>query len=434
MSTYIYGMVNITIYIIMCSMFGEVLLGEKLHRQKNQYILYMVGWILIEYLFSVAFDRYVLIKIGMGLLLNTIALTVIYQRHVLQTAGVAVLYQAIGIMIEYLVYRAVGNLIPSINIKESTSSFTGYLIGTLSQVLLILFVIWFHNRYGQDREDGLTEQEWIEFMVFPVFSLLTILAMIVNFEDGLTQGQKNTVFFVVFGMALMNIFVFYLIISIVRRRLERKQEEILLEHAQQTKRMYLQEKKRYDELQHQRHEYKNRLLVIRSLLEKGDYERVIRYTDDYCIKSGNEEWFDTNHSVVNAIINSKYREAVERHILLTVRFNDLSGIFMKDEDMISVLSNLLDNAIEAASKSKKDRPQIRVKFEMDDGNMILVVENDWNQILYEREGKILSSKQDRKIHGYGLDNVKRIVRKYGGIYMLDKEGERFRVVINIPAR
>ena len=49
-------------------------------------------------------------------------------------------------------------------------------------------------------------------------------------------------------------FVFYLILSIVHKRGEKKQEELLLEHARQTQQLYYQEQKKYEELQRQRHE------------------------------------------------------------------------------------------------------------------------------------------------------------------------------------
>ena len=63
---------------------------------------------------------------------------------------------------------------------------------------------------------------------------------------------------------------------------------------------------------------------------------------------------------------------------MVVRFNDLSEISMKDADIISILSNLLDNAIEAAGKSQMEKPQIKVKFVIEHGKMILSVLNDWD--------------------------------------------------------
>lgn len=205
-----------------------------------------------------------------------------------------------------------------------------------------------------------------------------------------------------------------------------------MEHARQTQQLYYQEQKKYEELQRQRHEYRNQMLVIQSLLNNKEYDRIVAYARDYCESEETEEWFDTNHPVVNTVLNLKYKIAKENKILMVVRFNDLSEISMKDADIISILSNLLDNAIEAAGKSQMEKPQIKVKFVIEHGKMILSVLNDWDHQYREENGKFLSLKADAKSHGYGLENVKRIVKKYKGIYMVNKEGRKFQVIVNIP--
>ena len=432
MSAYIYGLVNTIIYVVLCSLFSSVLLRENHGQWDIKFQKRIAIWMVSAYVVSAVFDRYVLLKMGLIMLLNVIMIKWIYQAQIKRIIGTVILYQTIGTLMEYMVYSIMRNIVAGLNIADSISGFTGNLIGTFSQVLLLLFVIWIRSRYGQGIDDEMTEQEWIEFIVFPVFSAITILAFITNFEGRLTQGQENTIFFVVFGLVLMNIFVFYLILSIVHKRGEKKQEELLLEHARQTQQLYYQEQKKYEELQRHRHEYRNQMLVIQSLLNNKEYDRIVAYARDYCESEETEEWFDTNHPVVNTVLNLKYKIAKENKILMVVRFNDLSEISMKDADIISILSNLLDNAIEAAGKSQMEKPQIKVKFVIEHGKMILSVLNDWDHQYREENGKFLSLKADAKSHGYGLENVKRIVKKYKGIYMVNKEGRKFQVIVNIP--
>ena len=63
------------------------------------------------------------------------------------------------------------------------------------------------------------------------------------------------------------------------------------------------------------------------------------------------EVIDVNNTVLNVVLNQKYRLAKSKDIALYFQVNDLSGLWMKDAgcDVIS-LSNLLDNAIEACEK------------------------------------------------------------------------------------
>ena len=54
-----------------------------------------------------------------------------------------------------------------------------------------------------------------------------------------------------------------------------------------------------------------------------------------------------NHVIVNAILNTKYQESEDKGIVFVVKINDLSHAKIQDEDMVIILSNLLNNAIEA---------------------------------------------------------------------------------------
>lgn len=59
---------------------------------------------------------------------------------------------------------------------------------------------------------------------------------------------------------------------------------------------------------------------------------------------------DTNNVIVNTILNEKYNEMMDKGIIFVFRINDLSSIKIEDEDLVVILSNLLDNAIEACQK------------------------------------------------------------------------------------
>ena len=419
------------IYVIMCNLFSSVLVGKRFYGNAK-YVICILLWMSMEFLVSAVFDHYVILKMLIVVFLDIIFLKLLYQFTITKSIGTACLYQAICVLADYLVFVLVKKIVNGIELTGSTETVTGYLMGTLSQLLVILFVVWFKNCFCIEKEHIMTQNEWIKFMTVPIFSMITILALIVNFEGKMTDGQENTVLFVVFGLALMNIFVFHLILDVVRREKKSKQEAMLLEHAEQTERLYLQEKKRLEELQRQKHEYKNQMLVIHELLQEEEYDRISGYIQEFSEEAEQINRFDTNHPIVNAILNLKYMDALNRKILMIVRFNDLSEIPLKDNDIISIFANLLDNAIEASEKCVGRQSLVKVKFVVENGRMVLAVSNVWNGNLVYRNGKIISSKLDGKLHGFGIENIKRIVEKYDGIYTMNDREEEFRFVVSIP--
>lgn len=66
---------------------------------------------------------------------------------------------------------------------------------------------------------------------------------------------------------------------------------------------------------------------------------------------------------------------------------------LKDADIITVLSNLLDNAIEASEKCEKETPLIKVKLTVENGKLLLAVNNVWNGEIKLRDGKLVSTKK-----------------------------------------
>lgn len=57
--------------------------------------------------------------------------------------------------------------------------------------------------------------------------------------------------------------------------------------------------------------------------------------------------------IINAILNTKYQEAISKNIVFVFKVNDLSKIVIKDEDLVVILANLLNNAIEACENVRK---------------------------------------------------------------------------------
>lgn len=96
------------------------------------------------------------------------------------------------------------------------------------------------------------------------------------------------------------------------------------------------------------------MTAIYALAKEKDDEQIRKITQNYLELQGDAEYyFDTNHAVVNVILNERYYLALEKGIVLSYKFNDLSQIPLNEVDISILLSNLIDNAIEAAEKLKK---------------------------------------------------------------------------------
>lgn len=86
-----------------------------------------------------------------------------------------------------------------------------------------------------------------------------------------------------------------------------------------------------------------------------------------------------------------------------------------DVDLITMLGNLLDNAILAASKKEKDTSVIVRIFMQKEGKLCVIkVVNDFVEKIQEDRGRLISTKKEAGIHGIGLASVSKIAEQNNG--------------------
>ena len=258
--------------------------------------------------------------------------------------------------------------------------------------------------------------------------MLAIIAMLINFDGLNNTRQINTLICLAFGMLILNIFVFYLLWDAIQREVKIRKEQLSIERAKSQTVMYRQISENFDQQKKREHEYKNEMMIISSLLNQNEMEKLHimlnKYNDEIAHRI---DAIDTNHVIINAILNTKHQEAREKGIVFVLKVNDLSGLNMEDQDIVVILSNMLNNAIEACERCT-GKKVIRVKTIKENGTIIFSVINTFEKIPHYVDGKYRTTKKE-PFHGMGIENVKDIVSKYGGTCAIRYDKEQFYFVV-----
>ena len=110
----------------------------------------------------------------------------------------------------------------------------------------------------------------------------------------------------------------------------------------------------YDHFEEQKrflHDYKNQLYCIQGLLDGGQTKEAVEYISKLTGNlNTNTTVINTNNLIINVILNQKYQSALRKEIAMTFVINDLSRLTIAKDDLVILLTNLLDNAIEACEK------------------------------------------------------------------------------------
>ncbi len=174
-------------------------------------------------------------------------------------------------------------------------------------------------------------------------------------------------------------------------------------------------------------------MCLKNMADNNDIDNLKKYLGEI-IKSGtvSENVIDTHNVIINAILNTKYYEAASKDIVMVMKLNDLSHVILQNDDLVVLLSNLLNNAIEATEKCD-EKKIIYIKMEQEEDGLILSVKNPYNHVNMKKGDEYVSSK-DNSLgnHGIGLKNIKKVVEKYNGVFAIQDKANLFNVAITIP--
>ena len=277
------------------------------------------------------------------------------------------------------------------------------------------------------------ENEWVIFFGMSFFSILILLAIAKNAEFVTNQKLEQLFWILAIGLVWMNITMFYFIQNLGKRGYLLKEKALL--EADKKNQLHLYETIQ-NQMQEQRkisHEYKNQLMCIQALCVTKKYDELIKYLEQISEAVLHDlDYIDTNHVLANAVINVKYQEAMKNNILFICKINDLSGLTIDSTELVVLLSNLLNNAIEACKKCSGIR-KLTLKCVYEQGDFILSVKNSYDGTLKLVGGTLYTTKKSNwEGHGIGLKNVIKIVEKNKGNYAMDYTDTEFNISIVIP--
>lgn len=294
--------------------------------------------------------------------------------------------------------------------------------------ILLFLMLGFSCRF-KGRINIFDKENGIYFGIFPVFSIIILMIMAVWGEN---EADYSIRYIFIMGFGIASILIFYFICSTLIKDARMQSLQVENELVRNQMSMYRSMEQGYRRQQKYMHDYKNQLNCIQGLLEKGQVKESLNYIGE--LTGGirkNTDYVDTNHVIVNVILNQKYQYALENGITMVINVNDLSRLVMRKEDLVILLSNLLDNAIEACKNIAADKI-IQLKMVIEEESLILSVRNPMNMPIKVEGKRILSSKKDRQNHGIGLLNIENVVRKNHGTSSIKCEDGYFSFSAMIP--
>ena len=347
-----------------------------------------------------------------------------WQKRILATLMSIIMLAVMDTTVMYL-----WSALLRISIDEFTQREYAYITAGVVSKLSSLLISWLVFRCLSKTSEQQLQIRWLLLiLLFPAISLVVLMILVTNYRYESDMSLKALGVTVI--IALANIGTMYMITIVEKSEKEAQRVALLSQQMNIQTQSFLDLEKSYRSQRAISHDYISHLNALRVLLDERQYEIADHYIRELQKQHTTRVFVVNAHNpVVDAVLNQKYQVAKEHEIDMLIKINDLSAIKIPTESIVVVLSNLLDNAIEACGCFSGDKViQFSLIFE---DKLILSIRNTTNPVFIVN-GVPKTTKPDKKNHGYGLQNVERILDDLKAEHVWHYQNNWFSFVAEIP--
>lgn len=233
--------------------------------------------------------------------------------------------------------------------------------------------------------------------------IIIFIMMSVSFVYGNSVGNQSILIYMLFTLVLF-VFILYLLYHYSITLKENEQLNLINQSKELTAQYTKKFEQEHEQVKKIRHDMKNQLYVLSKLQKDKRYSEVEHMLSTLTHELESNRASISGNIYVDAIFRQKQEE------FKNIRF-DLSVILSQDfsmgeTDLISLLSNIIDNACEELIRINKNEFCLSIK-----ANKTTLQIHEVNDCRTNLE---LKTDKNEKYHGYGLKIIKEIVDKYDG--------------------
>lgn len=274
-------------------------------------------------------------------------------------------------------------------------------------VLAVLKILKYRFSYS------LTIKKAFTLLLIPlsttIISLLHINLFVIFPKQSNTLLYSSLVSYIV--LVLSNIIVFHLIDNSYKESEREKKLTAVTELLHAQSEQYEQMQQHNHRVMKMRHDQKNFILGLLSLLESGDAaaaEALLKRELDM-LKKPDE--YDFNN-IVSAVVKTKSDWASSHGVAIDFKYSELHKIQISAVDIAIILGNALDNAIESTQKTEGVDKTIRLIVKINQDLIVIIIKNPTKEPV--NTANLISTKRNNGSRGFGIAGIEELTKKYEG--------------------
>ncbi|MBP3886545.1 MAG: GHKL domain-containing protein [Cellulosilyticum sp.] len=431
---YILCIIEIMMLHIFCSR-----LLEKKYAQKRLVVVRVLGCSLLVF-----FKEYLIANFGIGII-YTFSVILIYAN--LQFKGEwkqKIAYVSIFFLCLFLcdivcteVFCIIDGEVNILQFKEM--NMLRYTIAMISKLVCFGMAVCLSSKdiIFTRKKEHIPQLSMSLLIVTTIISKMGIYGLYLISGYTINGGQEQKINFVVCVISL-SIFlvdvIVYWAIHIINMNVQKEKEYQLIQYQNELLIRSTEESQAVEnEWQRIRHDFNNHISCIDMLLQMNHVEKARHYIQRLTkLSELQTSDIGVGHTVADAIINQKMIKAKQYNIEMTVQGEFPTQFKIEDMDLCALLSNSLDNAIEATTKVEESNKQsIKLVVGEKVGNVYITVSNAVEANI-PPDSMLKTTKNNNKRHGIGMRSMKLVLEKYNGYLNWSCADRIFTLTMVIP--
>lgn len=247
-----------------------------------------------------------------------------------------------------------------------------------------------------------------------VFSAGTVLYYYDSRKPSISM-YLNAVFLLV-----ISIWIYHLREFVYQRVAEKKELQALQFQIERTRKDYEAIAAHMKEIRMMRHEIGHHIAALQILNGQGESGRLAKYLDTIAEQVSQSTALYSENLLVNCILSDRAGRAKEARIPIETDIGVPASLPIADPDLCSLLTNLLDNAIESNLRLDAESRWLRIQIRLKGNFLVIACAN----ACAPAPGMPLRSSKEGD-HGYGIAIMRSIAKKYESTLEMERQARSF---------
>lgn len=418
--------------------FFLLFLGGKFSTRKN--IILLSIFIALNFAFLTYFTynqpNIVMLDMFIGIILYEIYCITCLKGELAIKLILPFIVSLINTIISYgFVYSS--SIISGVTFEEliTKSSLFRYLFVILANLttMVVLFIMWRTKAkaYSLKKVSNV-----IAFVAIPLLAMMILY--ITMYVMILTNFQSNIIILLSIICVSMIVIagIVWFMIARINKDNEIKTKLLLSEQkANLYKQNIISSNSQIETIKLLKHDMKNNISCIDALIEEENYDEAHNICHSLTNKyTSIGTIVNTENYLLNAVLNVEIEKAKSYGIPVKLSITNDLKMFKKSSDIISLIGNILDNAISYLSKNKVKNNEINFSTGYEGSYSVIKCRNNILDSVLFNNPSLKTDKKDKDNHGKGITIINSIAHKYNGDVIIKERNKEFIITVILDNR